>query len=41
MEEEFGVPIDPIRLFENPSVDAFVQALAGGVAGPEASQTLG
>lgn len=31
MEEEFGVPIDPIRLFEHPSIDRFAVAMAGGV----------
>ncbi|MGE0415547.1 MAG: acyl carrier protein [Acetobacteraceae bacterium] len=28
MEEEFGVPIDPILLFEHPSIDEFVLARA-------------
>jgi acyl carrier protein len=28
MEEEFGVPIDPILLFEHPSIDLFVLAQA-------------
>lgn len=28
MEEEFGVPVDPILLFEHPSIDQFVQARA-------------
>ncbi len=28
MEEEFGVQIDPMRLFEHPSIDAFVAAHA-------------
>jgi len=32
MEEEFGVPIDPIRLFEHPSIDRFSVAMTGGVA---------
>jgi acyl carrier protein len=34
MEEEFGVPIDPILLFEHPSIDQFVAARArsGGAA---------
>jgi acyl carrier protein len=30
MEEEFGVPVDPILLFEHPSIDLFVQAMANG-----------
>lgn len=30
MEEEFGVPIDPIRLFEHPSIDLFACAMASG-----------
>jgi acyl carrier protein len=30
MEEEFGVPIDPILLFEHPSIDQFVAARARG-----------
>ncbi len=28
MEEEFGVPVDPMQLFEHHSVDAFVAAYA-------------
>jgi len=28
MEEEFGVPIDPILFFEHPSIDQFVAARA-------------
>ncbi|HRX35484.1 MAG TPA: acyl carrier protein [Aestuariivirga sp.] len=34
LEEEFGVPVDPILLFEHPSIDEFVQARAtpGGAA---------
>jgi len=28
LEEELRVPVDPILLFENPSVDAFVAAYA-------------
>jgi acyl carrier protein len=28
MEEEFGVQIDPVQLFEHPSIDAFVRAFA-------------
>jgi acyl carrier protein len=28
MEEQFGVPIDPVLLFENPSIDDFVAAHA-------------
>lgn len=27
MEEEFGVQIDPVRLFEAPSVDLFVKSM--------------
>jgi acyl carrier protein len=30
MEEEFGVPVDPILLFEHPSIDQFVAARARG-----------
>jgi len=32
MEEEFGVPIDPIRLFEHPSIEKFAAAMTGGAA---------
>lgn len=32
MEEEFGVPVDPIQLFEHPSIDQFSTAMAGGMA---------
>lgn len=28
MEEEFGVPVDPMWLLENPNIDAFVAAHA-------------
>lgn len=28
MEEEFGVAVDPIQLFEHPSIDAFATAFA-------------
>ena len=34
MEEEFGVPIDPIRLFEHPSIDLFVIAVTTGAPAP-------
>lgn len=34
MEEEFGVPIDPILLFEHPSIDQFVTARARGGGAP-------
>lgn len=30
MEEEFCVPIDPIWLFEHPSIDRFAAAMTGG-----------
>lgn len=39
MEEEFGVQVDPVQLFENPSIDEFVAAFAsdgdGKLAGAE------
>jgi acyl carrier protein len=35
MEEEFGVPIDPIRLFEHPSIDLFVVAVTTGAPAPQ------
>ena len=28
MEEEFGVPVDPVQLFEHPSIEAFAAAHA-------------
>ncbi|HVZ10030.1 acyl carrier protein [Rhodopila sp.] len=39
MEEEFGVPVDPIQLFEYPSIDAFSAAFArDGTPLPAAEQ---
>jgi acyl carrier protein len=32
MEEEFGVPIDPMSLFEHPSVEAYAGYLSGKIA---------
>lgn len=34
MEEEFSTQVDPVQLFENPSIDAFVAAFASDGAGP-------
>jgi len=28
MEEEFGVPVDPVQLFEHPTIDDFATAYA-------------
>lgn len=35
LEEEFGVPVDPVQLFEHPSIDEFVAAYA--TPAPEAA----
>ena len=36
MEEEFGVQIDPVELFDHPSIDAFTNAFATPAAGEKA-----
>ncbi len=45
MEEEFATQIDPVQLFEHPSIDAFVAAFAsdgtGGRAGAAAPGSAG
>lgn len=40
MEEEFGMQVDPIELFEHPSIDQFVKSRTGGKTAAAAVQTV-
>lgn len=41
MEEEFCVPIDPINLFEHPSIELFAAAMTGGLPAAQAAERPG